>query len=154
MAQKFCKFGKDCAYKHLQSEQKDNANFKDLGVHKIENMKEEINDLKDIMQEFNKSVITFFLLFFFLLRKFMHFMHQSTLCQHWQQVSTLGVEVDGVGLRRLYSQPPHGTTMGSHPGCSCTWPYGWGGIGAAIELTPPWYNHGFQPQVYSHLAVA
>ena len=43
--------------------------------------------------------------------------------------------------------------MVSHPGCSCSWPYGWGGIGAAIEPTPPWYNHGFPPQVYSHLAV-
>ena len=58
LAQKVCKFGKDCAYEHLQSEQKDNANTKDIMVHEIENMKEEIYYLKEIMQEFSKSVIT------------------------------------------------------------------------------------------------
>ena len=46
LAQKFNKFGKECAYEHIQCEQKDNTNSKDVVVHEIENMTAEIHDLK------------------------------------------------------------------------------------------------------------
>ena len=56
-----------------------------------------------------------FYLFIYLLRKFMHFMHQSRFCQYWKQVSTLEVGLNWVGLRQLLREackkigfdPPH-----------------------------------------------
>ena len=46
-----------------------------------------------------------------------------------------GDDYDGVGLRLLWSKPPHSTAMGSHP--CWRWMDGWGGSEAAMEQTSP-----------------